>query len=643
MNSTPQTMSNSIQSQQRPGSSMGLQPIRTQPPNSIFNPPPPYRAPPTPAGGNGQPIQQQFSPMQSKSLSAPFSKFNSSEPNVSGNTNLSHQAPPNSVSGVSQNGLVQPTSPLVNNGGYRHTINHENSQQVQHGLRNMMMQPSAGGGQVSTSHKHSTLDSAGQSMALNHLRNSGLSSNQQQNNNVFQSAKPPTSTSITNGDSTYISADNLRDAANRLFTRNHGDRSSFGTLTTTQQNQQAQQQQMLQQHMQRFSSVRGNVTPNTTNYSNIAPNSTPSTAEEKRNSFTNQSFRKALGGQQQADSNQHFPQVSAPIVPPKPSNSVGSKPGNNRDNGVPNNDHNSMNDQDTTLDAELKNILRAGGNSANLSFLLNNSGQRLSVGPNGTPPLPALSPGPMPSQLFAQIGSLSKDEQYGNLESIGDVSNVQRNGNNFVKQGNANVGKTKFPNSQQQKTGGNRPDILGDAPESTPTSADKVKNLLSNPNSNISLRRTNNMENIHLIKDPKTGKVIGGKKLPIPVSDVNGMTPGAKDLEQMMGMVGGMTDITSEDYDDNDGASTMIDVGDATQIRRQLDGLENMYTEVLRLLGLRKFGRQYHELPGGPSNPSIPSKSHHIRRNKGMYGSMSSLPSVSSIGSRHLYKVTTCK
>merc|ERR1719422_165632 len=116
------------------------------------------------------------------------------------------------------------------------------------------------------------------------------------------------------------------------------------------------------------------------------------------------------------------------------------------------------------------------------------------------------------------------------------------------------------------------------------------------------------------------------------------MTPGAKDLEQMMGMVGGMTDITSEDYDDNDGASTMIDVGDATQIRRQLDGLENMYTEVLRLLGLRKFGRQYHELPGGPTNPSIPSKSHHIRRNKGMYGSMSSLPSVSSIGSRHLYK-----
>ena len=128
--------------------------------------------------------------------------------------------------------------------------------------------------------------------------------------------------------------------------------------------------------------------------------------------------------------------------------------------------------------------------------------------------------------------------------------------------------------------------------------------------------------------------------MPIPVSnptETNGMTPGAKDLEQLIGMVGGMTDITSEDYDDNDGASTMINVGDAQAIRSQLDGLENMYTEVLRLLGLRKFGRQYHE-PGTSPHTSAGNKPHHMRRNK-MYGSMSSLPSVSSIGSRHLYKV----
>merc|ERR1711874_126966 len=61
-------------------------------------------------------------------------------------------------------------------------------------------------------------------------------------------------------------------------------------------------------------------------------------------------------------------------------------------------------------------------------------------------------------------------------------------------------------------------------------------------------------------------------------------------------------------------------------IRKQLDGLENMYTEVLKLLGLRKFGRP-------PANGDVKSG---IARRK-MYGSMSSLPSVSSIGSRHLY------
>jgi hypothetical protein len=640
-------MSSSIQNHQRPGSSMGTQPsIRSQQqPQNIFNPPPPYRAPPTPAGGNGHQIQQ-FSPMSSKhkNMSTAFSKFNSSEPNVSGNPALSHQPPQNNTS--FHNGLTQPTSPAGNSGGYRHTINHENSQQVQHGLRNMMQQPTSGG--PTSGLKHSTLDSAGQNMALNHLRNSGITSNQHQNGNIFQANnKMPvlssSQTPATNGDSTYISADNLRDAANRLFTRNQGDRSSFGTLTTAQQNHQAAtQQQVLQQHMQRFSSVRGIVTPST-NYNNITsplPSNTP-TNEEKRNSYTNQSFRKALGSPQQMNSNQTM-QSTAPIVPPKPSGS-GTNQGSNKDITLP--EHLSSFDQDTTLDAELKNILRAGGNSASLSFLLNQSGQRLSVGPNGTPPLPALSPGPMPSHLYAQMGLSMNDDPSVNHESLAEMSSLQRNGNNYIKQqGNANSGKVKHPTSHSpQKPGGNRPDLLGNAPEATLNSSDKVKNLLANANATGPLRRSNIMENIHLIKDPKTGKVIGGKKLPIPVSnisDANGMTPGAKDLEQMIGMVGGgMTDITSEDYEE-DGASTMIEVGDAAAIRRQLDGLENMYTEVLRLLGLRKFGRQYDQSPGNNTmhNP-ISNKPHHTRRNK-MYGSMSSLPSVSSIGSRLMYKVS---
>ena len=361
-------MSSSIQNQQRPGSSMGTQPNRPQPQQTTFHPPPPYRAPPMPAGGNGQQIQQ-FSPMPSKhsNMSAPFSKFNSSEPNVSGNPNLSHQPHQNNHN-LHNGGSAQPTSPTSPGGGYRHTINHESSQQVQHGLRNMMQQqPSAAN--AAAGPKHSTLDSAGQNMALNHLRNSGLTSSQLQNGNHFQSSKSPASSSsqvpTTNGESTYISADNLRDAANRLFTRNHGDRSSFGTLTTTQQNQQAQQQ-LLQQHMQRFSSVRGNLT-SSTNYSNVTsamPSSTPST-EEKRNSFTNQSFRKALGSQQQLNTSQSM-QAPAPTVPPKPNHSS-SKFVNNKEGSTM--DALSPNDQDTTLDAELKNILRNGGNAANLSFL----------------------------------------------------------------------------------------------------------------------------------------------------------------------------------------------------------------------------------------------------------------------------------
>ena len=40
------------------------------------------------------------------------------------------------------------------------------------------------------------------------------------------------------------------------------------------------------------------------------------------------------------------------------------------------------------------------------------------------------------------------------------------------------------------------------------------------------------------------------------------------------------TDLTSDEE-----LSTTIDLSDAQAIRKQLDGLENMYTEVLKLLG----------------------------------------------------------
>merc|ERR1719219_2028840 len=99
--------------------------------------------------------------------------------------------------------------------------------------------------------------------------------------------------------------------------------------------------------------------------------------------------------------------------------------------------------------------------------------------------------------------------------------------------------------------------------------------------------------------------------------DIASTTTGL-DLESVMAL---QTDLTSDEE-----LSTTIDFSDAQAIRKQLDGLENMYTEVLKLLGLRKFGR-------APPNGDVKSG---IARRK-MYGSMSSLPSVSSIGSRHLY------
>ncbi len=64
------------------------------------------------------------------------------------------------------------------------------------------------------------------------------------------------------------------------------------------------------------------------------------------------------------------------------------------------------------------------------------------------------------------------------------------------------------------------------------------------------------------------------------------------DLESVLG--GLQTDLTSggeEEEDTNTNYDSNIDATDAAAIRRQLDGLEGMYSEVLKLLGLRKYGR----------------------------------------------------
>uniref|UniRef100_A0A1B6D5S8 SAM domain-containing protein n=1 Tax=Clastoptera arizonana TaxID=38151 RepID=A0A1B6D5S8_9HEMI len=74
-----------------------------------------------------------------------------------------------------------------------------------------------------------------------------------------------------------------------------------------------------------------------------------------------------------------------------------------------------------------------------------------------------------------------------------------------------------------------------------------------------------------------------------------------------------------EENNSSDELSTTIDNSDTRAIRKQLEGLESMYSEVLKLLGVKKqFGRYQ------PSDPRI-----NKRR---LYGSMSSLPS--SVSSR---------
>ena len=95
-----------------------------------INMPPPYRAPPPQAL-----IQHaQHPPPPPKGSALPYSRFNVSDPNIGG----------------------YKSSPVP---GYRHTINHENSSQVQTNLKQMLAMP-----------KHNTLDMNGQNVALQHLR-----------------------------------------------------------------------------------------------------------------------------------------------------------------------------------------------------------------------------------------------------------------------------------------------------------------------------------------------------------------------------------------------------------------------------------------------------------------------------------------
>ncbi len=87
---------------------------------------------------------------------------------------------------------------------------------MQHGLKNLMHGPGVGGGPHSHAHpKHQTLDSTGQSIALQQLRSNGAFFQQQQQHQGLQHQQQQQQRRMQHGGDTYVSPDNLRDAANR--------------------------------------------------------------------------------------------------------------------------------------------------------------------------------------------------------------------------------------------------------------------------------------------------------------------------------------------------------------------------------------------------------------------------------------------
>ncbi|KAG5893904.1 hypothetical protein JTB14_014513 [Gonioctena quinquepunctata] len=100
--------------------------------------------------------------------------------------------------------------------------------------------------------------------------------------------------------------------------------------------------------------------------------------------------------------------------------------------------------------------------------------------------------------------------------------------------------------------------------------------------------------------------ILRGKQIfGLDTTDITSTTTRSMDLESIL-----------DGQTDSDGD---LSTADARTIRKQLEGLETMYSEVLKLLGVKKHPGRYQ-----PSDP---------RFNKRRYGSMSSLPS-SSVSSR---------
>ena len=352
---------------------------------------------------------------------------------------------------------------------------------------------------------------------------------------------------------TYVSPDNLRDAASRIFTRNHEKRASLGGPTSQLTKPQTQQPQY-PSPAQRQQQQQENHYYNTQRFGSAPPQQQqhphPQDELSKRHSYANHSF-----------SGKTAAAKTPPVVPPKPGSRSTSRERL----------QNSMEEVDN-LDAECKHILNRSMNNGGTPAGL---GNRFSLS-GTTPPLPALSPDP--NSLEASPANNMGGRRPGEDKSVAKPSHVKP----AEKRPGISVSNTK--------TGGST----------------KL------PGMSVSVRKFSAQNGAN---DNAS-------------SQITGLTA---DLESVLGL---QTDLTSDDDE-----STTVDMTDANQIRQQLDGLEGMYSEVLKLLGLKKYGRipppshPHHQagfgegsFGGGPAG---------LRRRK-LYGSMSSLPSVSSIGSRHI-------
>ncbi|KAJ8984584.1 hypothetical protein NQ317_006046 [Molorchus minor] len=129
----------------------------------------------------------------------------------------------------------------------------------------------------------------------------------------------------------------------------------------------------------------------------------------------------------------------------------------------------------------------------------------------------------------------------------------------------------------------------------------------SNSRDIVSNSRWNNAQKHRTVKKMDHSAVLRGKQIfGLDTTDLTSTTTRSMDLESIL-----------DGQSDSEGD---ISTTDARAIRKQLEGLETMYSEVLKLLGVNK------KHPGRyqPSDP---------RFSKRRYGSMSSLPS-SSVSSR---------